>query len=134
MNKKFSTEKDKKLPTKKNIITLLCKYIRDQTREVTSKNGKSSKRYHILPCPNNEKCTNMNGEIYFQKSIGYTNPCNHLKMCIDELHAIYTNNINRQQSEINNCFPIVNITSREKEMIDYCRGESTCSDCEEADF
>ena len=63
-----------------------------------------------------------NGEIFFQKGKGWTNPCSHLKTCLchgkmSELHAMY---MLRKQHELSDFFtPIVNISNTEKAMYDW---------------
>ena len=84
---------DKKVPSEKNVVTLLCKYVREDSREVISKNDKSTKQYTVYACPSKDKYINKSGEIEFQKSTGFTNPCNHFKSCIahgnlNKLHQI----------------------------------------------
>ena len=117
--------KDKILPTETNIVTLLCKYVREEVREVHSKSGTGHKQYVVYACPKKGNCINSNGEIAFQKGKGFTNPCNHLKSCLahgslEELHKTYSINVEREQSEISNFFnPIVNLTIKEKEMIQW---------------
>ena len=63
----------------KNIVTLLCEFIREEYREVVSKAGSSSKQYLVYECPGKEIFINTNGKIAFQKGWYFTNPCSHLK-------------------------------------------------------
>ena len=69
-------------PSNKDVVNLLCKFLRNETKKVTDKNNVSKLVNHIvLECPN-PYCRLEKKEMSFQKGKGYTNPFNHLKTCL----------------------------------------------------
>lgn len=70
---------------------------------------------------------NYHGEMHSKKGKGFTNPCNHLKSCIahgslEELHTTYLKNVEQEQNAISNVFiPIVSITNKDREMLEWAK-------------
>ena len=87
-----------KTPEPKDVVLLLCKFLREEDKVFRSRSGNQVKKRHsVFLCPS-ENCRETNREIVFQKGSGYINPLNHLKTCVaggdlNILHSIYENNI-----------------------------------------
>ena len=127
LKSRLSDTKDQIIPTEKNIVILLFKFIREEAREVASKNGTLSKQYIIYTCPKTDNCINSNSEIAFQKGKGFTNPCNHLKTylardSLEQSHNTCSMNVERNQNQFTILFhPVINITMKERELIDWVK-------------
>ena len=85
-------------PTEKFIVTLLCKFIREEEKEISYNPSSRKQKYLVFECPKKNQCIEKNGEISFQKGKGCTSPCSHLKTCLchgkmSELYDIYKENM-----------------------------------------
>ena len=93
-----------KIPEPKDVVHLLCKFLREEHRFCRTKAGKKVKKPHsVYRCPRNN-CKESNHEIVFQKGSGYMNPFNHLNTCVaggdvKVLHTIYQNTFAEKKGE-----------------------------------
>ena len=118
-----------KLPSYKAVVQLLAKPVREEEKSFTNRSGVEQKRiYLVYKCPN-QFCKEKNREIWFQKSVGFINPFNHLKTCVaggktEQLYKIYEQNKESKRLHISGTFfqPSVDrMTSRELALNDYLR-------------
>ena len=122
---KSTTVPEKALPSEKDIVSLLCSFIREEDREVIKNSIMRKQKYLVYQCPKKDQCIKKHGEIAFQKGKGWTNPCSHLKTCLchgkmSELYDMYDENIDRKQHDISSFFtPILKVSTKEQAIYDW---------------
>ena len=90
-------ELSKKQPSYKAVVQMLMTPLQEEERLVMTRQGDSTtKMYLVYQCPN-QFCKECNCEIWFQKSVGFVNPFNHLRSCIANgntahLYMVYEQN------------------------------------------
>ena len=114
-------KREENRPSEKDIVTLLCSFIREEDKEVSCNSNSRKQKYMVYECPKKDQCTKKGGEISFQKDKGWTHPCSHLKTCLchgkmSELYEIYQDNMDRKHHELSvffysNCKKFDNRTS-----------------------
>ena len=128
-NKTIGTMVSKKPPSYKTVVQLLTTPIREEEKCVTNRQGLSMMKMHLVyRCPN-EMCKEKNREIWFQKSMGFVNPFNHLKSCIadgnvEQLYLVYEQNLDAKRTQVSGSFfqPSADrLTTREISLNDYLR-------------
>ena len=128
-NKMIGTMVSKKPPSYKTVVQLLTTPIREEEKCVTNRQGLSMMKMHLVyQCPN-EMCKEKNREIWFQKSMGFVNPFNHLKSCIadgnvEQLYLVYEQNLDAKRTQVSGSFfqPSADrLTTREISLNDYLR-------------
>ena len=112
-------------PSNEDVVYLLCKFLRNETRTVRDAKCVSKLVKHIvLECPN-PYCRNEKKEISFQKGKGYTNPFNHLKACvchgkISDLYKVYKENQERKARSMQSYFtPVVKVSAKIKAVSEW---------------
>ena len=107
---------------------LLCNFFRKEEKEISSTNlGTNKRTYLAYKYPQKDQCIKKDAEISFQKGHGWTSPCNHLKTCIchgdlEELHKIYSENLEKKQHKLSDFFtPIVRISRNKQEMFEWVK-------------
>ena len=119
----------KKPPSYKSVVQLLSKPLREEERTITSRSGVQNKRtYLVYKCPN-EYCKEKNREIWFQKSVGFINPFNHLKSCIadgkaEQLYMVYKQNRESKRLHVSGTFfqpTVERMTAKALALNDYLR-------------
>ena len=66
------------------------------------------KMHLVYQCPN-QMCKDKNHEIWFQKSMGFVNPLNHLKSCnadgnVGRLYLVYEQNLHAKRMQVSGSF------------------------------
>ena len=103
------TSTSKKPPSYKSVVQLLTTPLREEERMVRSWSGESTmKTYLVYQCPN-QFCKEKNREIWFQKSVGFINPFNHLQSCIasgdaSHLYMVYEQNRESKRLHVTGMF------------------------------
>jgi hypothetical protein len=120
----------KSSPTQKEVVVLLCKYLREDTIQHQKKNGVVVDiKQSVYQCPKLE-CTCVNREIVVWKGSGFSNPHTHLLSCVAggdpaKLSLLYEDNLKRKRNSEglgNHFMPIATpVTDREKAMYGWIR-------------
>ena len=120
-------ELSKKQPSYKAVVQMLTTPLREEERLVTTCKGESTtKTYLVYQCPN-QFCKEHNREIWFQKSVGFVNPFNHLHSCIANgnaahLYMVYEQNKESKQLSVAGTFfqpSVDHLTVKELALNDY---------------
>ena len=119
----------KKPPSYKSVVQLLTTPLREEERMVRSRSGESTmKTYLVYQCPN-QFCKEKNREIWFQKSVGFINPFNHLRSCIANgdaahLYMVYEQNRESKRLHVTGTFfqpSVERLTAKELAVNDFIR-------------
>ena len=119
----------RKPPSYKTVVQMLTTPLREEPKTFRNKNGvEQTKTYLVYKCPN-QHCKEKNREIWFQKSMGFINPFNHLKTCIadgkvEQLYMVYDQKRESKRLHVSGTFfqPTVDrMTTRELAMNDFLR-------------